>query len=111
MHDIVNFLKVLKHWLLNNPTLVDDGEANRRAGICSQCPHNVNVYGCMGCTNIAGLIFNVVQDRKTEYDTSLRNCQICGCVNKAQVWVPRETLDQGVNPTMRSEFPEWCWKK
>lgn len=111
LHDIVNFLKVLKHWLLNNPTLVDQEEADRRAGICAQCPHNVEVHGCLGCTNIAGLIFNVVQDRKTPQDTVLRNCRICGCVNKAQVWVPKETLDQGVSPEMRSEFPEWCWKK
>ena len=111
MQDIVGFLKVLKHWLLNNPVFVEPEEAERRAGICSTCPYNVDVSGCMGCTNIAGLIFNVTGDRKTSYDLKLRNCQMCGCVNKAQVWVPKETLAQGLTTEIKESLPEWCWKK
>jgi hypothetical protein len=111
LHDVVGFLKVLKHWLLNNPVFVEPEEAERRAGICSTCPYNVDVQGCMGCTNIAGLIFNVTGDRKTSYDLKLRNCQMCGCVNKVQVWVPQETLAQGLTTEIRESLPEWCWKK
>jgi hypothetical protein len=111
MHDVVNFLRVLKHWLTKNPTLVEPQEADRRAQICTTCPYNVNVNGCAGCTNIAGLIFNTTGDRTTSHDLQLRNCQICGCVNKVQVWVPKETLDQGLTPEMRGNLPDWCWKK
>lgn len=111
MHDVVNFLKVLKHWLTENPTFVEPEEAGRRAHICSTCPYNVNVQGCAGCTNIAGLIFNATGDRKTPYDLELKNCQICGCVNKVQVWVPKETLAQGLSPEMKEDLPDWCWKK
>jgi hypothetical protein len=111
MHDVVSFLKVLKHWLLQNPTLVEQEEADRRAHICTTCPYNVNVQGCAGCTNIASMIFNATGDRQTPHDTQLRNCQVCGCVNKVQVWVPKETLDQGLTPEMRESLPDWCWKK
>jgi hypothetical protein len=111
MQDVVGFLKVLKHWLLNNPVFVEPEEAERRAGICATCPYNVDVSGCMGCTNIAGLIFNVTGDRTTSHDLKLRNCQMCGCVNKAQVWVPQETLAQGLTLEIKESLPEWCWKK
>jgi hypothetical protein len=109
--DVVNFLKVLKHWLFNNPALVDAAEADRRAAICAACPYNVEATGCFGCTNIAGMMFDVIKERATAHDGQLKNCQVCGCVNRAQVWVPKETLDQGVSPEMREEFPDHCWKK
>lgn len=109
--DVVNFLKVVKHWLLNNPTLVEPEEADRRAAICASCPYNVDAIGCFGCTNIAGHMFDVIKERATPHDGQLKNCQVCGCVNRAQVWVPKETLDQGVSPEMREEFPDHCWKK
>lgn len=111
MQDIVNFLRVLKSWLLHDPTFVESEEAERRAQICTTCPYNVNVQGCAGCTNIAGLIFNVTGSKTTSHDLQLRNCQICGCVNKVQVWIPKETLKKGISPEMRESFPEWCWKK
>lgn len=111
LSDVTNFLKVLKHWMLNSPTLVDSTEADRRAKICAACPHNVEATGCFGCTNVAGMLFDVIKERSTPYDGQLKNCQVCGCVNRAQVWVPRETLDRGVSPEMREEFPEHCWKK
>jgi hypothetical protein len=109
--DVVNFLKVVKHWLFNNPTLVDAAEADRRAAICAACPYNVDAVGCFGCTNVAGMLFDVIKERSTPHDGALKNCQVCGCVNRAQVWVPKETLDQGVSPEMREEFPAHCWKK
>lgn len=109
--DVVNFLKVLKHWLFHKPELVDPAEADRRAAICAVCPYNVEATGCFGCTNIAGMMFDVIKERSTPHDGQLKNCQVCGCVNRAQVWVPKETLDQGVSPEMREEFPEHCWKK
>jgi hypothetical protein len=111
LHDIVGFLKILRSWLFSNPTFVSQEEANSRAKICTTCPYNVEATGCFGCTNIVGLIFDVIGDRKTESDIHLKNCQVCGCVNKAQVWVPKDTLDQGLSPEMREELPEWCWKK
>lgn len=109
--DMVNFLKVVRHWLFNNPALVEPDEADRRAAICATCIHNVDAVGCFGCTNIAGMIFDVVKDRATPHDEQLKNCQVCGCVNRAQVWVPKDTLDQGVSDRMRGEFPAHCWKK
>jgi hypothetical protein len=109
--DVVNFLKVLKHWVFHNPALVEPEEADRRAAICAACPFNVDATGCFGCTNVAGMIFDVVKDRSTPYDGQLKNCQVCGCVNRAQVWVPKETLDKGVTAEMREDFPDHCWKK
>jgi hypothetical protein len=109
--DVVNFLKVLKHWLVNRPEFVGQEEAETRAAICASCPHNVEVSGCLGCTNVARLIMEAVNDRKTSQDQELKNCRVCGCVNKAQVWVPKETLAQGVTAEMREAFPDHCWKK
>ncbi len=111
MYDVVNFLKVLTHWLVNKPGFVDQSEAERRAQICVDCPHNVEVSGCFGCTNVARLILDAINDRTTREDEKLKNCRVCGCVNRAQVWVPKETLDQGVTPEMREAFPAYCWKK
>jgi hypothetical protein len=107
--DVRNFLAVLKGWMETRADFVSPEEASRRASICVTCPENVPATGCAGCTNIVSLITSVIGDRKTPEDGKLRNCNVCGCANKAQVHVPLDVLAKGITTDMA--FPEGCWKR
>jgi hypothetical protein len=107
--DIANFLSVLKSWATHSGGLVSTGEATARAEVCSTCPYNIQVAGCLGCHEVANKLTQLVGAKTTGLEAKLRGCGVCGCDNRAQVWFPLEVLGKGITPDMK--FPEWCWKK
>ena len=92
--------------------LVDEEEADRRAGICASCPANVNVSGCMGCVPIADLVSKVRGAKKTKADSVLKHCAVCRCALRAMVWVKDELLEPTITPEQREQYATlpWCWK-
>jgi hypothetical protein len=109
--DVINFLKVLASWIGDKATFVPQEEADRRARICVDCPHNVKIANCSPCAKLAERVSALLGDRSTPYDDKLEACGICGCSNKAQVHFPLEVLHKGVSDEMSLKFPEWCWKR
>lgn len=95
-----------------NDPLVDEATANNRARICSSCPANVDIQGCLSCNNMAGAITQIRGSNRTESDSVLRSCAVCSCLNRAQVWVKAEHLAKGVTSEMMGQFESlpWCWK-
>lgn len=93
---------------------VSDGEAERRAEICSRCYYNMNASFCMGCGGarvILELVGKVKGSRTTSKDGFLQNCGICGCRNDAIVHVKKNILLSGENPSITNNRPAWCWLK
>jgi hypothetical protein len=112
--DIVRGTRVIASFKLAGSPLVPHEEAERRAGICVNCSHNVDyAKPCSGlCQELIEIVNAVVGGAATKYDSMLKACDICGCANSAQVHVPAEFLAKGVSPEMLAEFKtvEQCWK-
>jgi len=113
--DVKNFLNVLGNVLASGGSLVEQEEAERRAAICTECPQNIEVPGCLGMCpgSVAKLLLRFAaafQGRtlQTSRDAELKSCGVCGCANAAQVHVSLETLAR-----VRGDFvfPAPCWKK
>lgn len=114
LSDIVHGTKVIASFKRAGSPLVDQEEAERRAGICINCPRNVDyAKPCSGiCQELVDLVKSLVGGAATKYDSMLKACDICGCANAAQVHVPIEFLSKGVTPEMMVQFKtvSTCWK-
>lgn len=112
--DIIRGTKVIASFKLAGSPLVSPELAEQRAGICVNCPENVDyAKPCSGiCQELIDLVRSMVGGAVTRHDSQLKACRICGCSNAAQVQVPAEFLAKGVNDQMMAQFrmvPN-CWK-
>lgn len=117
--DIVRGTHVIASLKLSGGELVPHKEAEDRAAICAQCPHNVPfVKPCKGiCEELRVIVAGLVGGASTSKDHVLYSCAICRCYNAAQVHVPLEHLRKGVTPEMDEKWPTVqrgygfnCWK-
>lgn len=113
LSDIVRGTSVLGQFEIAGSPIVTQAEAERRAGICVRCPHNVTFSkSCRGiCDKLKQLVFQIVGNRTTSKDSQLHSCRICKCYNVAQVHLPLDILRSEVTPEMDALWPEFCWKK
>jgi hypothetical protein len=109
--DVLRGTKVLASWKLEGSPLVDQNEAERRAAICGSCMMNIPVGGCWGCSGLQQLVSKLTDGNKTSHDSTLQSCAVCKCSNRAQVWLPLDTLWRGVTSDINESFPDHCWKK
>lgn len=92
---------------------VNQQEAERRAAICAPCPRN-SIYAkpCGGdCPELTDVVKSIVGGGKTSLDDKLEACSVCGCANKAQIWMEIEHLAHGVGEDFIEKAPETCWKR
>lgn len=104
---IQQFLTTAAAFVLGPDTLVTQEEAERRAGICSQCPLNVGLHGCAICRSTLNSLREKLTTRKTAQDDRLLACGVCGCDNRIQVHVPLSALATGSGDLV---YPAWCWR-
>jgi hypothetical protein len=89
-------------------------EADGRAAICVKCNQNREVPGCRGCASsaLASLVDSVRGDRTTNMDAQLNTCCICGCLNRAKIWLPLDIILKHTPIHQTEEFkakaPQ-CW--
>ena len=106
--DIANFIFSMKRWAMTGGAVVDDDEAERRASICSVCPHNSELtIGCSSCMQILPKIMGMIKGRTTSYHDQLESCDRCSCALKAKVWLPMNVLSGGRALTL----PKECFMK
>jgi hypothetical protein len=104
LQDLRRFMNTLANW---DGTLVSREEAERRAAICSTCPKNQFVRGCWGCSGFVKQVVKLLQGNSgTTRDRALESCSVCGCVLRAKVWMPLESVDN-----TGLEYPEHCWQR
>lgn len=110
-NDFTEGMKVFSTWGLAGAPMVPQEEANRRAGICIQCPINVGISGCATCRKIASYITGSVAKKRTPYDDLLKACAVCHCALKAMVWFPAATITSHESPDRQNVRPSFCWAK
>jgi hypothetical protein len=93
----------------NGMELAPMDEVNRRANICSTCPRNQPIGGCLDCMpEMAAEVATdavVRADRRPTAYAKLHNCQQCGCRLALKTQLP----DKGIFIESDQQFPEWCW--
>lgn len=112
--EIARGTMALGSFLLHGRQRVPQEEAERRAGICRTCPMNVFFSRPCGggCPELNDAVQSIIGDATTSNDAHLEACAICGCSNRAQVHVPIESLQHGVNVAEFIEkAPIPCWKR
>ena len=103
--DVTAGLATFARWIAGGCQYVDQNEAERRAQVCSRCYLNVNVQGCSGCQKA---VAEVVRDKQTTLDATLRTCAVCKCFLRAKVHFPISTLDTD-SEKVQQMYPEFCW--
>ena len=83
---------------------VSPEEAERRAGICANCPLNAKAI-CTTCNGLKKYAAKFLANRKTSWDTQLGVCALCGCMLQAKVHVSKEALAL----TQDHDYPPNCW--
>lgn len=102
--DVRHFLNTMASWISKGAKFVEQDEANRRAEICSRCPMNVQLAGCLGCSGVANMVQSIKGARRTPYDDRLRTCGACACQLSAKIWLDKEVMRRdGV------EYHPDCW--
>lgn len=106
-NDVLIGVVTFTRWIAAGCKYVTQEEADRRALICSRCYLNVNVQGCSGCHKA---VQEIVRNKKSKHDASLRSCAVCKCFLRAKVHFLISTLDTD-NPGAQVMYPEFCWLK
>lgn len=97
--------------VVNGKRFVPPEEAERRAQICANCPLNIKDANCTGCKGFYGIIRSWYQHRTTGFDDFLFICDICGCLNTAQIHAPAEVLRKVTPKSLVDKYPsQGCWK-
>lgn len=111
--ELMNGTAALVSHLLGGRRNVSQEEADRRAAICAPCPRNSSYSKPCGgnCPELEEVVKGIVGGGKTDLDDRLEACSVCGCVNRAQIWVPIEHLAHGTDADFIEKAPETCWKR
>lgn len=100
-------------WFGNKPVAPEVAE--RRAGICVNCPNNVagDVFQRFNAKTGEELkkIFAAMADEKmqTSHDEKLFVCGICDCPLKAKVHSPMIVIQNHLRAEVKARLPEFCW--
>jgi hypothetical protein len=89
---------------VNEQSLVDQQEAERRGAICQSCPLN-DRKRCTVCTGLAAFAKTLMGKRTTSYDGVLGTCAKCGCLTSVKIWIQLKVLRN----TTQHQYPEHCW--
>lgn len=116
---VLSFLNMMRAWaestLSGKAAFVTQEEAERRAGICANCPLNTTLqFSCGACMGaVLTLIQAIIGKRKTSQDEHLGACLICSCSLKAAVHVPVDVQREGLSQELKDDFDgiKYCWKR
>lgn len=104
-NDVLAGVKTFSRWMAAGAKYVPQAEADRRASVCAKCYLNVNIEGCSGCQ---AAVQEVVRDKHSKFDNSLRACAVCKCFLKAKVHFPMDILDTEADK-VQEMYPGFCW--
>jgi hypothetical protein len=117
--DVVQGTMIVARHRLGGLSLVDQGEANRRAAICAKCPWKAKVeLPCSYfCGELAELVRVMIGAREitSSNETHKQGCAVCRCYIDAMAWVDLKTQQSVLPESKREMFREVaktypCWK-
>jgi rubrerythrin len=96
---------------------VDKEEADRRALICSECPHRIRwnepIEGCPGCQTYVeqaeSMLVKLRANKETGYWNAGYSCNVAGHDIETACWLEEPALRHRRN--YEGEFPDACWLK
>ena len=99
--------RVIADWLGHGGHPVPLDQATWRASVCGKCPKNVHLSRAPEHA-IAQAILEQQRVRtklalRVPNESTLKSCDVCGCVLALKVWVPLEHIDK------EEGFPPNCW--
>lgn len=99
-------LHVVENIFFGDENMVAQEEADRRAAICVQCPHNVFPDKGPFIAWSDSVAEASTGGRKSASHDMLGNCAVCSCPLRAKVFA------KDVTPTdqERQELPDFCWQ-
>lgn len=109
--DVVQGTRTLASWFLNGRKRVTRDETVRRTYICNECPHNVSIAGCQGCSghSLRALVNEVVANEPLPTDTMLGACNVCRCSLPAKVRMPLSDILPHMTADQKGQLWEKCW--
>lgn len=57
------------------------------------------------------MLTGIFSSLSTPFDGDLKVCGVCKCINKAQVHVPLDVLEEKDSPEKQAQYPSFCWLK
>ena len=105
--------RTLADWKRDGGKLEDNEEITRRSLICSRCPKNDLIPGCMACNSEAlrTLVDTIVGTTRLPSDVHLRQCVVCCCSLVPKVRLPLDVLQRNLSGQQKAQLPDACWLK
>lgn len=110
-------IAILKDWLGDEAKTVSLVQAERRAKICSTCPHNTGGRSWDWVKNeVADAVRHQIEVKQsytlnTSHDDELFTCDMCGCNLQLKVWCPTVYFARKTKPDQLKTYPGHCWQK
>ena len=107
--------KILTDWVGEGGKPVPIEEAQARANVCLQCPHNWQGSWDWRLL-VAMAIAAQEQLRETmaihlDSEEKLNICEVCGCKLRLKVHVPFSHLYAHTSEEQFAKYPPFCWQK
>lgn len=110
-------LPLLKDWLGEGLTPVDQALAEQRAQVCRSCRENVEPgWWDRVKLAVAEIIRKEIEIKRkmgvrVEDEETLAMCSVCGCCLILKIHVPLHHIKAHTPEDTMAKFPPWCWIK
>lgn len=110
-------VRTLNSWIDSGEPAVEQAEAERRAGICTECPMNgkggLERFFTAPASEAIKRQFEKLESRKlaTSHDAKLGVCEACYCPLKLKVWAPIRFIKDNLSDSVITELRKGknCW--
>ena len=106
-------IEAISDWVGDGGIVVHPLEAQRRADICLQCPHNDTSFSPTKPVALAIKKFLGVKNKlqlTVKGEKQLGHCSVCTCVLRLQIWQPESRVANELSADEIQKLPVQCWK-
>lgn len=105
---------VIREWLGEGGIAVSPEQAQARATTCIGCPHNMPGNPITDVVAKAIRRHLEIKNRglklRVNGESSLAECDLCGCQLRLKIWTPIEVIRKRMNKGEAKKLPEFCWQ-
>jgi hypothetical protein len=107
-------VRVISEWLGSGGQVCDAAEAQARANICLDCPHNKPGFSLTAPVALAVKQHLKVKNKlnlRVQGEKRLGVCEICTCQLRLQIWQQIDSLRSELDDAELRQLPAHCWKR
>ena len=101
-------IALIENFFYGDENMVSQEEAERRAGICVTCPHNVFPDKELFVKWSDDVAEAATRGRKVSTHDKLGNCEVCSCPLRAKVFYGGKVK---LTEEQNKQLPDFCWAK